>query len=46
MPPGEEKYFRQAMDVAQHFQPLKPEEEKTLLARATGVTPIFHLGSA
>ncbi|MBZ5564432.1 MAG: aldo/keto reductase [Acidobacteriia bacterium] len=46
VPPGEEKYFRQAMDVAQHFQPLKPEEEKTLLARATGVTPIFHLGSA
>ncbi len=46
VPPGEEKYFRQAMEVAQHFKPLKPEEEKTLLARATGVTPLFHLATA
>jgi aryl-alcohol dehydrogenase-like predicted oxidoreductase len=46
VPPGEEKYFRLAMDVAQKFQPLQPEEEKTLMARATGVEPIFHLGTA
>jgi predicted aldo/keto reductase-like oxidoreductase len=46
VPPGEEKYFRLALDVAQRFAPLKPQEEKTLLAAATGVTPIFHLGSA
>jgi aryl-alcohol dehydrogenase-like predicted oxidoreductase len=44
VPPGDEKYFRLAMDVAQQFEPLKPEEEKTLLARAKGVEPIFHLG--
>ena len=46
VPPGEEKYFRLAMDVAQHFEPLRDEEEKTLMARAAGVAPIFHLGSA
>lgn len=44
VPPGDEKYFRLAMDVAQKFEPLKPEEEKALLARAVGVEPIFHLG--
>jgi aryl-alcohol dehydrogenase-like predicted oxidoreductase len=46
VPPGEEKYFRLAMDVAQKFQPLHSDEEKTLMARATGVEPIFHLGTA
>jgi len=46
VPPGDEKYFRLAMDVAQKFQPLQPEEEKTLMARASGVEPIFHLGTA
>ena len=44
VPPGDEKYFRLAMDVAQKFEPMKPEEEKSLLARAQGVEPIFHLG--
>ncbi|MBZ5668353.1 MAG: aldo/keto reductase [Acidobacteriia bacterium] len=44
VPPGDEKYFRLAMDVAQKFEPLKPEEEKALLARAVGVEPIFRLG--
>ncbi|MBZ5515083.1 MAG: aldo/keto reductase [Acidobacteriia bacterium] len=46
VPPGDEKYFRLAMDVAQKLQPLQPEEEKTLLARAAGVEPIFHLAKA
>jgi aryl-alcohol dehydrogenase-like predicted oxidoreductase len=46
VPPGDEKYFRLAMDVAQKFEPLKPEEEKALLARAAGVEPIFHLAKA
>jgi aryl-alcohol dehydrogenase-like predicted oxidoreductase len=46
VPPGDEKYFRLAMDVAQKFQPLQPEEEKTLMAGAVGVEPIFHLGNA
>jgi aryl-alcohol dehydrogenase-like predicted oxidoreductase len=46
VPPGEEKYFRLAMDIAQRFQPLQTEEEKTLMARAKGVAPIFRLGNA
>jgi aryl-alcohol dehydrogenase-like predicted oxidoreductase len=46
VPPGDEQYFRLAMDVAQKFEPLKPEEEKLLLARAQGVEPIFHLAKA
>jgi aryl-alcohol dehydrogenase-like predicted oxidoreductase len=46
VPPGDEKYFRLAMDVAQKFQPIKPEEEQALLARAQGIEPIFHLAKA
>ena len=46
VPPGDEKYFRVAMDVAQAFKPIRAEEERTLMARATGVEPIFHLGNA
>ena len=46
VPPGDEKYFRLAMDVAQKFQPISTEEEKTLIASATGVEPIFRLGNA
>jgi aryl-alcohol dehydrogenase-like predicted oxidoreductase len=44
IPPGDEKYFRLAMDVAQRFTPIKPQEEKTLMARVVGVEPIFRLG--
>lgn len=46
VPPGDEKYFRLAMDVAQKFEPLRDEEEKTLMARAAGVEPLFRLGNA
>jgi predicted aldo/keto reductase-like oxidoreductase len=45
LPPGDEKYFRLAMDVAQNYRPLEQHEEQSLLARATGVEPIFHLGN-
>src|SRR5487761_911589 len=45
LPPGDERYFRLAMDVAQNYRPLERHEEQTLLARATGVEPIFHLGN-
>src|SRR5580658_354318 len=45
LPPGEERYFRLAMDVAQNYKPLEPHEEQALIARATGVEPIFHLGN-
>jgi hypothetical protein len=33
------------MDVAQNYKPLEEHEERALLARATGVEPIFHLGN-
>jgi len=46
VPPGDESYFRLAMDVAQKFEPIKPEEEKSLLAGASGVEPLFHLAKA
>src|SRR5258707_4437695 len=45
IPPGDERYFRLAMDVAQNYKPLEGHEEQALLARATGVEPIFHLGN-
>ncbi len=41
IPPGDERYFPLAMYVAQNFQPITPEEEKLLIASATGATPIF-----
>ena len=46
VPPGDERYFRLAMDVAQTFTPLKEKEQATLIATAAGVEPIFHLGNA
>jgi aryl-alcohol dehydrogenase-like predicted oxidoreductase len=45
IPPGEERYFRLAMDVAQNYKPLDAGEEQTLLAGGHGVEPIFHLGN-
>ena len=45
VPPGDEKYFRLAMDVAQNYKPLEAAEEQALLAGGHGVEPIFHLGN-
>jgi aryl-alcohol dehydrogenase-like predicted oxidoreductase len=45
IPPGDERYFHLAMDVAQNFKPLEAREEQTLLAGGHGVEPIFHLGN-
>jgi aryl-alcohol dehydrogenase-like predicted oxidoreductase len=45
IPPGDERYFRLAMDVAQNYKPLEAAEEKTLLAGGPGTEPIFHLGN-
>jgi aryl-alcohol dehydrogenase-like predicted oxidoreductase len=45
IPPGDERYFRLAMDVAQNFKPLSAAEEQALLAGAHGAEPIFHLGN-
>jgi len=46
VPPGDEKYFRLALDVGQRFEPISGEEEKTLMSRAAGLEPIFRLGNA
>lgn len=45
LPPGDERYFRLAMDVARNYTPLASHEEQALLTGATGVEPIFHLGN-
>ena len=45
IPPGDERYFRLAMDVAQNYKPLDAGEEQALLAGAHGIEPIFHLGN-
>jgi aryl-alcohol dehydrogenase-like predicted oxidoreductase len=45
VPPGDEKYFRLAMDVAQNYKPLEAHEEQALLAGGHGVEPIFRLGN-
>jgi hypothetical protein len=46
VPPGDEKYFQHALNVAQKFEAIRPEEEKALMASAQGAEPIFHLGNA
>ena len=45
IPPGDEKYFRLAMDVAQNYKPLEAHEEQALLSGGKGLEPIFHLGN-
>jgi predicted aldo/keto reductase-like oxidoreductase len=45
IPPGDEKYFRLAMDVAQNYKPLEPHEEQALLSGGHGLEPIFRLGN-
>lgn len=45
IPPGDERYFRLAMDVAQNYKPLEPHEEQALLSGGKGVEPFFHLGN-
>jgi aryl-alcohol dehydrogenase-like predicted oxidoreductase len=43
VPPGDEAYFRLAMDVAQSYKPITPSEEETLLAGALNTNSIFQL---
>lgn len=42
IPPGEEKLFRLALDIASRFRPLTPRERQDLLMSARGVKPIFR----
>lgn len=46
VPPGDEKYFRQALDIAARFEPISPDEVKTLMAGAQGAQPLFRLANA
>jgi aryl-alcohol dehydrogenase-like predicted oxidoreductase len=46
IPPGDERYFRLGMDIGQNFQPITEAEQRRLIAGATGVDPIFRLGTA
>ncbi len=43
VPPGEEVFFRLAMDVAASFQPIMDAERETLKTRAAGLKPLFQL---
>jgi aryl-alcohol dehydrogenase-like predicted oxidoreductase len=45
IPPGDGRYFRLAMDVAQSYKPLDSHEEQALLGGGHGVEPIFRLGN-
>jgi predicted aldo/keto reductase-like oxidoreductase len=46
IPPGDERYFQHALNVAQQFKPIRPEEERVLMASAQGAEPIFRLGNS
>jgi len=42
VPPGDERLWRLAVDIAATFEPMKPAEQKQLLASTAGVEPIFR----
>jgi predicted aldo/keto reductase-like oxidoreductase len=41
VPSGDERLFRQAVDLMMDFEPLAPAEREVLLAGTAGVQPIF-----
>lgn len=45
IPPGDERYFRLGMDIGSNFLPITETEQHRLMAGASGVDPIFHLGA-
>jgi aryl-alcohol dehydrogenase-like predicted oxidoreductase len=45
IPPGEEKFFRMALDIADRFQPITDAERADLQRRAQGLKPIFRLAA-
>ncbi len=42
IPPGDERIYHMALDLAAAFQPLSADERKQLLASARSFEPIFH----
>ncbi|MBV9864874.1 MAG: aldo/keto reductase [Abitibacteriaceae bacterium] len=45
IPPGEAKFFRMALDIAEKFEPLTDAERRELEQSAGGVEPIFKLAA-
>jgi aryl-alcohol dehydrogenase-like predicted oxidoreductase len=45
IPPGEERLFRMAIEIAEKFQPVTEEEIAELKRRAAGLKPIFRLAA-
>jgi predicted aldo/keto reductase-like oxidoreductase len=45
IPPGEAELFRLAVDIAERFQPLTPEEAEELRRRAGALQPLFRLAA-
>lgn len=41
VPPGDERVYRMALDIAADFKPMKKAEQDELLASAKGVEPLF-----
>jgi aryl-alcohol dehydrogenase-like predicted oxidoreductase len=41
IPPGDERLFQMALEIALEFQPLSAAERQRLLAETAGITPIF-----
>ena len=46
IPPGEPELYRMALDIAENFTPITPEETEELRQRARQSIPFFQLGSA
>ncbi|MEW6750229.1 MAG: aldo/keto reductase [Candidatus Latescibacterota bacterium] len=46
IPPGEEKLFRLAMEIAERLSPITPEEVEELRRRTPDATPFFELQRA
>jgi aryl-alcohol dehydrogenase-like predicted oxidoreductase len=45
LPPGEAALFRMALDIAERFRPLTPDEQEELRRRAFSLQPIFQLAA-
>jgi predicted aldo/keto reductase-like oxidoreductase len=42
VPPGDERLYELALDIAADFRPMSPAERKQLLASASGIEPVFR----
>jgi hypothetical protein len=42
VPPGDERLYELALDIAADFRPMSAGERKQLLASASGIEPVFR----